>query len=104
MSVEGGAFRCDIHLDRNGKGFTTTSISEFNDHCKNTEGHREEGQLICSGCGELFMWSMPFKPLDTDGSKGIGNLKIMCNDCNPKQDKEIKVIKVQQQKQGAKKK
>ena len=93
MSVEGGAFRCDIHLDRNGKGFTTASIAEFNDHCLTTEGHRDEGQVICSGCGELFTWSMPFKALAEDGSKGIGH--IMCNDCNPKQDKEIKVIKVE---------
>ena len=72
MSVEGGAFRCDIHLDRNGKGFTTASIEEFNDHCTTTEGHRDEGQVICQDAVSSLLWSMPFKPLGKDGSKGIG--------------------------------
>jgi hypothetical protein len=95
-AVEGGAFRCDIHLDKNGKGFTTASIDEYNHHCLTTEGHREEGQTYCIDCGELVNWSTPFKPLAHDGSKGIG--PISCDDCAPdNKDKDIQVQKVEVQ-------
>jgi hypothetical protein len=97
-AIEGGAFRCDVHVDKKGKGFTTTSIEEWNAHCTKAidPPHREEGQDFCPGCGELVTFSLPFKPLAADGSKGIG--PIVCNDCESKNPKDIKIVKVKEEK------
>ena len=96
MSVEGGAFRCDIHLDKNGIGFSTSKIDEWNHHCSTVEGHREEGETNCPDCNTLIKFSIPFKPLAVDGSKGIG--PIWCDQCatdNVDNDIQVQEVKVQ---------
>jgi hypothetical protein len=109
MAVEGGAFRCDIHVDKDGNGFSTSKIEEYNHHCLTTEGHREEGQTFCPGCNTLIEFSIPFMPLDNTGSKGMG--PIRCDDCaadnegNDIQTQKVEQIQAQAKvKQGAKKK
>ena len=92
MSIEGGNFRCYLHTDKKGKFFETASIEEWNAHCTTAEGHREEGQAFCAGCGDLVMFSLPFHPLGPDGSKGVK--PIFCNECDSKKVKDIKVVKL----------
>ena len=94
---------CHIHVDEDGTPFTTTSISEFNDHCTTTEGHRDEGKTFAAVAVSSFTFSIPFKPLGNDGSKGVADMHIMCNDCDPEQDKEIKIVKAKPQARSKKK-
>ena len=73
MSVEGGAFRCDIHPDKEGNSFTTRNIEEWNAHCTTAiePPHQEEGDYTCNKCGDTYHAKLPFHKLAADGSKGI---------------------------------
>ena len=84
MSVEGGAFRCFIHTDKDGNPFETTDIEDWNAHCPTAidPPHEEEADYICEHCGDTYHAKLPFHKLGPDGSKGI---HFTCNDCNDKQ-------------------
>ena len=73
MSVEGGAFRCDVHLDKEGNSFTTKSLEDWNNHCTTAiePPHEEEGNFTCNTCGDTYHAKLPFHKLAPDGSKGI---------------------------------
>jgi rubredoxin len=92
MSIEGGAFRCDVHLDQEGKGFTTTNIDDWNAHCTTAQDppHEEEADYTCETCGDTYHAKLPFHKLGPDGSKGI---HFTCNECGDKQ-KTVEMTKV----------
>ena len=93
MSVEGGAFRCDLHLDKEGNSFTTRNIDDWNAHCSTAvkPPHEEEGDFRCNNCGDSYHAKVPFHKLGPDGSKGIA---FTCNECGEK-NKDIEMTKLE---------
>jgi hypothetical protein len=84
--VEGGNFQCYIH------DYETANISDWNEHCLNTEGHTEEGTTTCTRCGVQVQFSgLPFHPIKEDGSKGI---QLMCEDCSSQTHGNVQVKKI----------
>jgi len=71
--IEGGSFVCTVH------DFTTTSITEWNDHCFGNDAHTESGSTVCIRCGEKIEFeNLPFHKLDATGSK---NISLKCEEC-----------------------
>ena len=93
MSVEGGAFRCDLHVDKEGNSFKTTSVQDWNAHCSTAidPPHEEEGNFRCDTCGDTYHAKLPFHKLGADGSKGI---HFTCNECG-EENKDLEMTKLE---------
>ena len=89
-------------LDKDGKGFTTTNIDDWNAHCTTAidPPHEEEADYTCEQCGDTYHAKLPFHKLAPDGSKGI---HFTCNDCSDKQ-KSVEMTKLRYLKQSKGKK
>ena len=69
MSVEGGAFRCFIHTDKDGNPFETTDIEDWNAHCTTAiePPHEEEADYTCEIVAIPIMQNYPFTSSGPDG-------------------------------------
>jgi predicted RNA-binding Zn-ribbon protein involved in translation (DUF1610 family) len=103
MSVEGGAFRCFMHTDKEGKPFETLDIEDWNAHCSTAidPPHEEEADYTCEQCGDIYHAKLPFHKLAQDGSKGI---HFTCNDCGDKQSIEMTKLNIESKGKEQKKK
>ena len=82
--VEGGSFKCYLH------DFESKTVKGWNEHCL-SKPHFESGSTGCANCSETIEFSnLPFHPLDAGGSK---NIRLVCDDCNKKQNGDVVMTK-----------
>lgn len=73
--IEGGNWKCNIHPEDN---IDTNDVNEWNEHCRNTEGHTDGTVTHCTDCGAELDFFIPYQNIRDGKTKDIA---LKCENC-----------------------